>query len=165
MTDQATAPAKPAGATKINREPWPADSPVMNRLTLPPRLQALRYSASTYVMVLAGSCLEPELRDGDFAIVDPEAPLEPGAFVVLWPKGGDGPILKRLVSRMTIRPEELHPDSDAIPLLRIEALNPRRHYLVPIDKLLTVHAVVATIPKDEAACLLSEPQADGRAAA
>lgn len=101
--------------------------------------------SDAYALRLTGDCLEPEVYEGDWAIASPSRRPRAGEFVVLWPKEGT-PLLKRLVAEPMAFPQNLHPDSEVMPLIEVEMLNPRRHFMIPANKLSAVHAVIGTFP-------------------
>jgi hypothetical protein len=106
--------------------------------------------ANAYGAPLLGNCLEPELFDGDMALVSPIQEPQAGDFVVLYPVAGGMPKLKRLVmTPMFPVGTPLHPDSDVMPMVMVEMLNPPQQLMVTVDKLKAMHKVVGLIRKDE----------------
>ena len=100
-----------------------------------------------YALRLEGNCLEPELFDGDMAVVSPTAPLVAGEWVVIWRLKGK-PLLKRLV----IRPASFDLDvvtGEVMPAVIVEMLNPRKVMAIPMDQVKAIHAVVGTMRPEQ----------------
>ncbi len=123
-----------------------------NRVAIRPEWFPNAPDPDAYALVLKGRCLEPELHDGEMAICSPAAPIEVGRFVALWPADGSQPILKRLVMEPLVPVgTKLHPDSDVVPIVVVEMLNPRRQLAIRIDKLKAMHRVVGAYRAKEIA--------------
>jgi hypothetical protein len=71
-------------------------------------------------------------------------PYEPDDFVVLRWKDGRLPSIKRL--RMAAPPgwERWHPESEVVPFVVVEQLNPPKRYGATTDKLSAIHRVVGS---------------------
>ena len=126
-----------------------APSPVRDTVQINPEHFPNGPDPDAYAVVLAGTCLEPHAMDGDMAICSPAAPIRAGCIVTLWPAVGS-PVIKRLVLEpMSPVGTPLHPDSDVVPLVIVEALNPPRQFMIRVDRLKAMHAVVGFYRKDE----------------
>ena len=98
-----------------------------------------------YMAPTVGDCLVPEINPGDTVIASPAAAPEPGDFVIIWLKKGK-PKVKRLVFRLPpIRVPAPGSDSNVMPALVLEQINPKRTYWMPMDKVRAVHKVIGTI--------------------
>ena len=107
-----------------------------------------------YGCPLKGDCLSPEINEGDMPLVSPSAEPKEGDFVVLYFVSGAVPLMKRLVmAPMVPIGTKLHPDSDVMPIVVVEMLNPPRQLITTIDKLTAMHKVVGLIRKDDVAAL------------
>ncbi len=126
--------------------PLPADTPLLGTIRVPPGM--VGDDTEAYVLICDGDCLSPEANDGDYVVASPNAPLARGKLGVLYPKGGK-PALKKMVMVPPPSMMTAHPDSELMPLVIFEQLNPPRGYLVTVDKLEAVHGVLGVIPKDE----------------
>ncbi len=123
-----------------------------NRVAIRPEWFPNAPDPDAYALVLKGTCLEPKLRDGEMAICSPAALIEPGRFVALWPADGSPPILKRLVMEPLVPVgTKLHPDSDVVPIVVVEMLNPPKQLVIRIDKLKAMHRVVGVYREEEIA--------------
>ena len=97
-----------------------------------------------YMALTVGDCLVPEINPGETVIVSPAAAPEPGNFVIIWLKKGT-PKVKRLVFRLpTISVPAPGSDSNVMPALVLEQINPARTFWIPMDKVRAVHKVIGT---------------------
>ena len=107
-----------------------------------------------YGCVLKGDCLAPEINDGDMALASPSREALEGDFVILYFTNGAAAQIKRLVmAPMVPVGTKLHSDSDVLPIVMVEMLNPPRQLATTIDKLTAMHKVVGLIRRDEVAAL------------
>ena len=98
-----------------------------------------------YMAPVVGDCLMPEINPGDSVMVSPAAAPEPGDFIVIWPVKGK-PNVKRLTLRLSpIRVPPPGSDSNVMPALVFEQINPERSYWLPMDKVRAVHRVIGTL--------------------
>jgi peptidase S24-like protein len=102
------------------------------------------HGAYAYALILTGECLDPEMRDGDYVVVAPGMDYQPGDFVVLQWKDGRVPSVKRLVMAPPTGWEKWSAESEALPLVSIEQLNPPRRFSLTTDKLSAIHRVVGS---------------------
>jgi hypothetical protein len=96
----------------------------------------------SFGLKISGNCLAPRARDGQFAIVESKLP-KPGDLAVFWFKGHLMPTIKILSGPIIGYP--LHPESECIPIIQVEQLNPPQRYEVRLDKIeciARVHSVV-----------------------
>ncbi len=119
---------------------------------LVPRSMVAGYT-NPYLVGVDGDCLSPEVNDGDSVVASPDAPVTQGKFVLLYPKDGGKPSMKRAIMIPPPSMMEVHPDSDLLPLVIFEQLNPPRLYQVEVDRIEAVHGVLGVIRKDEAEIL------------
>lgn len=99
-------------------------------------------SSAAFAMQGDGDCLNPRVRDGQMILVEPGRLPQPGELMVLWIKGNPGPIVKILSKEIFGYP--LHPESNVVPAVYFEQLNPPKRYQVFIDKvecIARVHSV------------------------
>jgi peptidase S24-like protein len=102
------------------------------------------YSVGAYALIVTGDCLDPEICDGDYALVAPEMAYERGDFVVLLWKDGRVPSVKRLAMAPPSGWEKWSEKSEALPLVFVEQLNPPQRYAVTTDHLQALHRVVGS---------------------
>ena len=123
------------------------DAPRLGTVTVPPRF-ADAITENTYALTVEGVCLAPDITDGDMVIATPDRTPRAGEFAVIYPRGGGKPVVKRLVLAV---PETLdvHPNSEVMPLVIAEQLNPPKVFRCPADKLIAVHAVIGWMKPDE----------------
>ena len=120
---------------------------------LVPRSMVAGYT-DPYLIKVDGDCLSPGVNDGDSVVASPDAPVIRGKFVVLYPKDGGKPSVKRAIMIPPPDMMESHPDSEIMPLAIVETLNPPRCYQVTVDKLEAVHGVLGVIPRDPGGAFL-----------
>ena len=111
----------------------------------------------SYAAPLSGTCLEPVMFDGDMALVSPTELPQVGDLVVLYSVKGGTPWLKRLVMAPLFPVGKLHPDSDVVPIVVVEMLNPPKQFMIGSDRLSAMHRVVGMIRKDEVEALRNLP--------
>ncbi len=98
-----------------------------------------------YMAPTEGDCLVPEINPGETLIVSPAAAPEPGDFIVIWPTAGK-PRVKRLTLRLSpIRVPPPGGDSNVMPALVFEQINPAQTFWLPMDKVRAVHRVIGTL--------------------
>ena len=133
---------------KASRRPSAqAGASAMGQLAVPPEITC--GTPNCYALVVEGNCMSPEANDGDHLIASPDAPLELGKLVVLYPKKGRLGV-KRLVLRPMPNFMAFTSDWELVPLVIVEMLNPPRRFDITVDKLKAVHGVLAVIRKEEA---------------
>ncbi|MCH7932004.1 MAG: hypothetical protein IH906_07345 [Proteobacteria bacterium] len=103
-------------------------------------------TADCYCCVIEGTCLEPEICDGDMVFADPNRTPEVGEFAMFWPRDGGRPKTKRLVTAV---PSTFGPESELVPLVVMEQINPPKQYFAPADMFKTIDAVVGWIKPEE----------------
>lgn len=123
-----------------------------------PRSMVAGYT-DPYLIKVDGDCLSPEVNDGDPVVASPDAPVIRGKLVVLYPKDGGKPSVKRAIMIPPPSMMEVHPDSEIMPLVIVEQLNPPREYRIDVDKLEAVHGVLGVIPRGEAKLLSTAAEA------
>ncbi len=116
---------------------------------LMPRSMVAGYT-DPYLVRCDGDCLSPEVNDGDSVVASPDAPVTWGKFVIMYPKDGGKPSVKRAIMIPPPDMMEVHPDSEFMPMVIVEQLNPPREYRIDVDRLDAVHGVLGVIPKGEA---------------
>ncbi|MBM0205671.1 hypothetical protein JNW90_23650 [Micromonospora sp. STR1s_5] len=104
-----------------------------------------------YAMHLKGTCLEPQLMDGDEVVFTSAEPPKPGEFAIfilrpeLVSPGGSQSMIKRLVlappPHVTF-PWREHPKSEVHAVVVAEQLNPARQFWIRCDRLLAIHRFV-----------------------
>ena len=82
-------------------------------------------NADCYSITTEGTCLEPQICDGDKVFVDPNRMPEVGEFAVFWPRDGRRPSVKRLVVALS---SARSPYPELVPLVVVEQLNPPKQY-------------------------------------
>jgi len=129
----AAAPGLPATPTSINPDALP----------------------DGYGLVLVGDCMAPLLPDGATVICSRSASYEPGDLVVLWFRpelvkpGHEQCRLKRLVigpPRSLKFPHRDTPESEALPVVVVEMLNPPGRMVIRCAHLLAIHKVLGAVP-------------------
>ncbi len=102
-------------------------------------------SSETYALLLAGDCLDPIIKDGDYCVCEPSMDFGTGDFVILWPKNpAKIPVIKRLVMAPPRDWQKwTHPESEAVPACIVEMLNPRRQLRVNLGSIAAIHRVVS----------------------
>ena len=113
-------------------------------------------------LAVEGMCLAPDITDGDMVIATPDRTPRAGEFAVMYPRGDAKPVVKRLVLAV---PEmlDVHPNSEVMPLVIAEQLNPPKVFRCPVDKLTAVHAVIGWMKPDEVERLRKSALAKGGA--
>lgn len=94
-----------------------------------------------------GTCLEPVIADGTMLVFDRREEAKPGDFVGIWLRpekvrpGEPQQIVKRLVSALPPIPLPYVADlsSNAVPIVVVEMLNPRRTMWLKATDILAVH--------------------------
>ena len=94
-----------------------------------------------YMAPLAGDCLMPEINPDDYVLVSPAATPEAGDFVIIWLVKGK-PMAKRLTFGLLPAPA---PESELMPMLVFEQINPQRSFWLPMDKVRAVHKVIGVL--------------------
>ena len=128
---------------------FPQDAPqhehgITGRLHFPKKYLGGCEDPEIYMAPTEGDCLMPEINPGESVIVSPAAAPEPGDFVIIWPMGGK-PRVKRLTLRLpSISVPAPGSDSNVMPVLVFEQINPERRYWLPMDKVRAVHKVIGT---------------------
>ena len=98
-----------------------------------------------YMAPLEGDCLMSEINSGEMVLVSPAAAPEPGDFIIIWPTAGK-PRVKRLTFRLPpISVPAPGSDSNVMPVLVFEQINPERTFWLPMDKVQAVHKVIGTL--------------------
>ena len=115
-------------------------------LISPPPRFADRIAEGCYFAPLKGTCLEPEIFDGDMVLADPNRTPEIGEFAIFWPSNGRNPSIKRLVTAI---PPTFAPGSEVSGVLIVEQLNPPKQYLSPADRFKAIHAVIGWMKPEE----------------
>ncbi len=94
---------------------------------------------------LNGDCLSPEINHDDKVLVSPAAAPEPGDFIVIWPTAGK-PMVKRLTLSISgLSAPSPGSDSNVMPILAFEQINPERRYWLPMDRVRAVHKVIGVL--------------------
>jgi hypothetical protein len=105
-----------------------------------------------YAVSVRGTCMVPNVQDGDEAIFTKLEKPKAGDLVIVWhkPKPGLPPCsLKRLVlapPAFVKFPWADHPGSDVVPIVMVEQINPRRQYQLLCSDILAMHRFVGTQP-------------------
>jgi hypothetical protein len=130
--------------TRPRREANPQlDEKVLGTFYVPTKDHA--FTDDVYAVILDGHCLDPIIKDGNYAVCEPHTPFSVGDFVALWPKDpAKIPVIKRLV----IAPpwdwqKWTHPESEAVPACIVEMLNPHRQFRVDLSRIAAIHRVVS----------------------
>jgi hypothetical protein len=104
-----------------------------------------------YALRLSGDCMDPLFKDGEAVIFDREAPLENGCLASFFYRpelvkpGSLGIALKQLLLApppFVTFPWKDHPDSEVIPVVIVQQLNPPRQWSVRCNTLLAVHRCI-----------------------
>ena len=150
----------PAAARSRSTKPHKQEKPI-GQTGVPIGLADVvaKAGAGVYAMVCDGDCLEPVIHDKAMVLVAPGMPIRPGDFVTLWPKDpAHRPGVKRVVMAPPADWATWSPDSEAIPLVIVEQLNPPRRYHITNDKLSAIHRAFATFtPGKPEWAVLDEP--------
>ena len=150
--------ARPVGGA-LDRRSLPPDAPTKG--TVRPTAAhffGVAIVPDAYGAPLHGDCLEPVMCDGDMALVSPTELPDVGDLVVLYHVKGGTPWLKRLVMAPLVPVGlPLHPDSDVVPMVAVEMLNPPKQFMFGSDQLRAMHKVVGLIRKDEVEALRNLP--------
>ena len=115
----------------------PGDVSARGLVRIPPRL-ADHVTEDCYACVCEGTCLEHEICDGDMVFATPNRTPEVGEFAMFWPRDGGKPKIKRLVTAV---PPAFSPESELVPLVIVEQINPPKQYVAPADRFEAIHAV------------------------
>jgi hypothetical protein len=135
-----------AKATPLNR-PFARQVEAYERGKLDHNLGRYTVSADTpseaFGLKMVGNCLAPRAVDGQIVVVESKLP-EPGDLAVFWFKGQAMPAVKILCSPIVGYP--LHPESECIPIIEAEQLNPPKRYCVGLDKIECIARVHSVMP-------------------
>lgn len=128
--------------------------------------QSLDDIPDRYAMVLAGLCLEPELKDGTILGFSRSEPYAVGDFCIfilrpeLVPPGRHQTQIKRLFMSPPPRtrlPYREHPDSQVHSLVIAEQLNPPRRFAIECQNLIAIHKCTGRVlPTAETAGLAEQ---------
>jgi hypothetical protein len=94
-------------------------------------------------LTISGNCLAPRAGNGQIVVVESKLP-DPGDMAVFWFKGQHMPAVKILCSRIIGYP--LHPESECVPIIQMEQLNPPQRYAVRLDKIECIARVHSVLP-------------------
>lgn len=115
--------------------------------------------ADFYCLIVDGRCLEPRIRHGDYIVVAPHAPIQPGDLAVFYIKGREAnPAIKRLV----VPPPpnwatwKIDSDSEVVPAVIVEQDNPPKQMTTTVDRLAAIHRVIASVRREDAETYASE---------
>lgn len=122
--------------------------PLKGRIWIPDRFAEL-VTENTYGVTCYGTCLQPEICDGDLVIATPERKPRAGDFALFWPCGDGKPFVKRLVVPFDAGFGKFGPNWEAVPLAIMEQFNPPRRYEISADRIRAVHAVVGWLKPGE----------------
>lgn len=104
-----------------------------------------------YAMALNGTCLSGLYEHGETLVFDQDAEPKRGDCAALWIVGADRttgerkiiPWIKRLLLNVWVPrgklPIKLHPDSNAIPVVQVEALNPPQAWSLQLNQVYGMH--------------------------
>jgi hypothetical protein len=96
-----------------------------------------------YILVVEGDCFLPDINGGDQLILSPVEEPQRGDMVAIWHQDKKiQPMVKRLTYALP-EIEKIHPDSELMPLILCEQINPKRQFAIPVDVVSAVHKVVA----------------------
>jgi hypothetical protein len=98
--------------------------------------------AEIFGLKMVGDCLAPRACEGQVVVVESRLP-EPGDLAVFWLKGGTMPIVK--VLRSPIHGYPFHPESECIPIINVEQLNPPQRFSIRLDKIECIGRVHSVI--------------------
>jgi hypothetical protein len=123
---------------------WPALMPSPPRPKPPVRLIDVAALPALYAMQCIGRCMEPEVAHGSTLVFDKWAPCRPGDIVVVirsaeatrWPDDSVPGLVKRLIHPL---PDQWDTDSEILPVLTVEMLNPRRRLHIDAASVAAVH--------------------------
>ena len=110
-----------------------------------------------YIVMLAGACMQPVMKDGAAVMVDRDARPKAGDLVVIYFKpehvrpGQSNSSLKRLVTNIPDYvkwPWTEHPKSDVHAMVVFEMLNPPEQFQCKAQDLLAIHKVIGQVPAD-----------------
>jgi SOS-response transcriptional repressor LexA len=108
------------------RGPYP--SPSRNPKEIPPL--SLKLPARAHGLRVEGDSMAPEFKAGDYVVVDPDAPAEPGDIVVTKLDRGNAATLRKYHTRGEDADGhpvfELVPQNADYPTLTVDATNPGR---------------------------------------
>jgi hypothetical protein len=107
-----------------------------------------------YAMICEGKCLEPEILDGAKLHFSKVEKYTQGDFVIIWFKpelvkpGRHQALVKRLwldVFPNLKFPYKAHPDSNVVPVIAAEMLNPPMRFFYPVTDILAVHKCMGVV--------------------
>ena len=110
-----------------------------------------------YGVELSGTCMQPEINDGDLAIVSATELPQVGDYVALFtPRRGASPLIKQLVmAPVFLVGTEALAQSDLMPLVIVSMLKPPRRLCFWSDELTAMHRVVGLVRREELATVRS----------
>ena len=105
------------------------------------------WRAKAYIMGTDGTCMMPEIEDGELVLMAPDAPIRPGDIVGLHFRDRRQPLIKRLVIPVSDGATTLY----GLPAVLVEQLNPPRRYLFSFGaEVVAIHRVWRHFHEDEA---------------
>lgn len=121
-------------------------------------LDPAKVPATKYGLHVVGNCMAPQINEGDTVTIDATAKVKQGDVVAIYLKrggrtfaGGTNVGLKRVVFNMMPGlkyPYVKRPDSNVMPIIIVEQLNPPRQYQIAADEILAIHKCLGLMPKD-----------------
>ena len=120
---------------------------------------------SLYATKLVGDCMEP-LFDAGCRVVGTSSrhPVN-GEYVLVFLHGVETPLLKRAVMIPPLIMMDIKPGGNVTPLVIVEQINPSRTYQFPVDRIESIHPVVAVAPAGSDVAISVDEFLAGRKAA
>jgi hypothetical protein len=109
-----------------------------------PRAEGM--SPEAYAVEVDGSCLEPILMHGEAIIVEPVWP-HCGDIGVMFLNGRPDGIVKRMT--MAVYGIPCHPDSEVMPIIAFEQINPPKRYTMLGDRFARIHRATMVLRGDK----------------
>jgi hypothetical protein len=115
-------------------------------------VKAEHVKAGCYALAAEGSCMAPEICDGDFVVVSPNVAPEVGKIAGIFFKDRRQPKIKRLLSMPHVGhfKNEPCPGDEVVPVLLVAQDNPPKRFAIPGYDIEAVHAVVAVVRSRDA---------------
>lgn len=110
-----------------------------------------------YVLIVEGTCLEPEAPNGSKVLIDRDGKIAPGDLAALYLKlehirpGKRRSVLKRVVMpppSYVKFPWREHPQSEAHAVVIVEMTNPPQQFVIKCEHLLGIHKCLGRVPAD-----------------
>lgn len=141
----------------------------LTRTPSPPVADPLAFLPDRYALSVSGTCLEPEVYEGDVLLFDRTERYERGDLVAVFRRvdANSGNPFRAEVKRLIMGPPSWvkfpwsdHPDSDVLALVGLEMNNPRRRFALRCADILGIHKCLGAAPPNTPRAMLPLPTSE-----